>query len=386
MSDFAEFKGSAVWEHYLRSQDGHTAKCRLCKKVLKISGGSTKGLHVHLRSKHGGMSVAGPSRSGETPQNVSGEGQGESAKTTAPHLKGMKTLDCYYVSKTDDDLDAILARMCARDGIPFTVFCTSPDLRGLLAAKGYKNLPTHHNTIRRRVLKHCARLKCDVKAKLAEELSNGKRFSLTIDEYTSLKNRRYMSVTVHCEGNMWGLGVARCHGSMPAEKCLDLLQGKLAEFGLELSKHVTCVTTDGASVMVKFGKSLPCEHQLCFAHGVHLAVVDALYSGDAGQTSEQADDDRGGGGPNQVNSSDESDGDDEDEDDNVEENTTGATGHHELHSSLSPVVKSIRNIVRWFRKSPVRNEVLQKYSNGIASGNIIFLPAPDQSLHMQAEF
>ena len=47
MSDFAEFKGSAVWEHYLRSQDGHTAKCRLCKKVLKISGGSTKGLHVH---------------------------------------------------------------------------------------------------------------------------------------------------------------------------------------------------------------------------------------------------------------------------------------------------------------------------------------------------
>lgn len=295
MSDFAEFKGSAVWKHFLRSQDGNTAKCRVCKKVLKISGGSTKGLHVHLRSKHGGMGVAGPSQSREMPENESG--QGESSTTTPHPPKGMRTLDSYYVSKTDDDLDAILARMCARDGLPFRVFCSSPDLRGLLAAKGYKNLPTHHNTIRRRVLRHCARLKCDVKTKLAEELSKGKRFSLTIDEYTSLKNRRYMSVTVHCEGNMWGLGVARCHGSMPAEKCLDLLQGKLAEFGLELSSHVTCVTTDGASVMVKFGKSLPCEHQLCFAHGVHLAVIDALYSGDARQSSEHAEGHRAVGEP-----------------------------------------------------------------------------------------
>ena len=62
-----------------------------------------------------------------------------------------------------------------------------------------------------------------------------------------------------------------------------------------------------------------------------------------------------------MSSSDESDCNDEDEDDNAEENTTDATCHRELHSSLSPAVKSIRKIVRWFRKSPVRNEVLQKY-------------------------
>ena len=73
-----------------------------------------------------------------------------------------------------------------------------------------------------------------------------------------------------------------CHGSMPAEKCADLLRVKLAEFDLDLSRHVTCVTTDGASVMAKFGRSLPCEHQLCFAHGVHLAVIDVLYTGDGG--------------------------------------------------------------------------------------------------------
>ena len=63
----------------------------------------------------------------------------------------------------------------------------------------------------------------------------------------------------------------------------------------------------------------------------------------------------------QGSSSDESDSDDEDEGDHVDENTGGATCYRELHSSLSPAVKQIRNIVRWFRKSPVRNEVLQKY-------------------------
>ena len=30
-------------------------------------------------------------------------------------------------------------------------------------------------------------------------------------------------------------------------------------------------------MIVKFGKSIPCEHQLCYAHGIHLPACDALY-------------------------------------------------------------------------------------------------------------
>ena len=33
--------------------------------------------------------------------------------------------------------------------------------------------------------------------------------------------------------------------------------------------------------MIKFGKSIPCEHQLCYAHGIHLAACDALYGKNA---------------------------------------------------------------------------------------------------------
>ena len=41
-----------------------------------------------------------------------------------------------------------------------------------------------------------------------------------------------------------------------------------------------CVT-NGAAVIEKFGKSIPCEHQLYYAHGIHLAACDVLYGKNA---------------------------------------------------------------------------------------------------------
>ena len=39
-------------ESFLKSEDGFTAKCKLCPSIIKISGRSTKGLHTHLQAKH----------------------------------------------------------------------------------------------------------------------------------------------------------------------------------------------------------------------------------------------------------------------------------------------------------------------------------------------
>ena len=59
-----------------------------------------------------------------------------------------------------------------------------------------------------------------------------------------------------------------------------MVERRLDEFNVSLEKHVGCVT-DGAGVMVKFGKSIPCDYQLCYAHGIHLAVCDVLYGKNA---------------------------------------------------------------------------------------------------------
>lgn len=48
-----------------------------------------------------------------------------------------------------------------------------------------------------------------------------------------------------------------------------------------LETDIVAITKDGAKVMVKMGRQLPFTHQLCIAHGLHLAVMDVLYSKDA---------------------------------------------------------------------------------------------------------
>lgn len=43
---------SSIWKHFLREANGKFGKCKVCKKVITISQGSTSGLHYHLKSKH----------------------------------------------------------------------------------------------------------------------------------------------------------------------------------------------------------------------------------------------------------------------------------------------------------------------------------------------
>ena len=44
-----------------------------------------------------------------------------------------------------------------------------------------------------------------------------------------------------------------------------------------MKRHIIASVTDGVPVMKKFGR-LNIEHQLCYAHGLQLAVCDVFYS------------------------------------------------------------------------------------------------------------
>ena len=52
MAEFVDFKKDGVWEHFLREKGGNSDKCKLCSTILKATGGSTKGLHEHLKQIH----------------------------------------------------------------------------------------------------------------------------------------------------------------------------------------------------------------------------------------------------------------------------------------------------------------------------------------------
>lgn len=173
-----------------------------------------------------------------------------------------------------------------------------------------------------------------------------KRFSLTSDEWTALLNKRFMNVNIHCHKLVFNLGMIPIKGSMPSEIAKELTEKRLDEFGISLLRDIVASTTDGASVMVKYGKLLdPVLHIQCYNHAYHLAVVAFLYKKEIEKVNE-----------------DEIEDDVEEDDDwneNQEEDEDDAS---ELNDTIRDLVKKVRKAVKVFRKSPTKNDMyLQKH-------------------------
>ena len=116
------------------------------------------------------------------------------------------------------------------------------------------------------------------KSKDIARISNKNRFSLSLDEWTSIKNQRYVGLNLHLNDvTLQSLGMVRIKGTMTAECCLDLIKKRLKDFGLTLQEHIVGMVTDGASVIIKTGRLSSIIHQICHSHGLHLAVCDVLY-------------------------------------------------------------------------------------------------------------
>lgn len=259
-------------------------------------------------------------------------------------------------------LEETIARMTAKDGLTFRVFTTSEDLRRCLKKDGFSTIPTSPNTIRRMMITYSQSVHTKIKAEIKSELSGGSRFCVTFDEWTSCRNRRYMNLILHGKGSkIWNLGLVRCKGSMTAEKCLDVVKKHLEAFNLSMDRDIVSIMTDGASVMAKIGKLSKSHQQLCFAHGVQLAVIDVLYKNPKRKSNENeavelaADE----------NDTESEDDDDDDDCDGVEIDVVGdkfEANKVEIVDDFKPLIHKTRKIVKMFRRSSLKNEILQKYA------------------------
>jgi hypothetical protein len=388
---------SAVWKYFDRSKCNQFAVCQVCKVTLKTGGGSTKTLHGHLSAKH---KITLLKRKNETEDD--GDGSVPQLQQKAEQIS-INTMNRYLLLAGDDrSMAATVARLTTCDGLSFRVIVKSSDMRRLMLSAGFSNFPRSQTALKNIVLKHAQKLRAVVSAEFQQLLKKGKRFSLTFDEWTSVRNRRYMCVNVHADGpKYWSLGLVRVWGSMPAEKCIELLRGRLAAFRLNLDTDIVAVCTDGASVMCRVGRLLSAEHQQCIVHGIHLAVQDVLYKGPGLRGSPSAADDEGNSEsdsegdsgtltddmelvPGKAGSSSSKDHtneksqevqegatvteltdecDAEDEYFQVQEDTdTSYDLLSELSSEYRETVFKVRKTVKLFRKSPTKNDsVLQKY-------------------------
>ena len=134
---FLKFEGAQIWTHYKRSKCGKFAECQICAKILKCEGGSTNGLHVHLKSVHIIDLLKRKIGEGDSLNN-----------TNKP--SAVKKLDFFL---TDSSLPSVLARMTVCDGFSFKIFITSQDIRKSLTALGH-SLPKSATVIRGLVMQY----------------------------------------------------------------------------------------------------------------------------------------------------------------------------------------------------------------------------------------
>lgn len=397
MSDeiFEEFKRNevnTVWCHFLRSKSGQVAKCKHCYKELKCAGGSTGGLHCHLKTLHDifvlkrtDASISIKHESPAVPEKKSKP----NVKTPATPLTSSTTTTAapiptptkkpMYSKTVDDTLPAILSRMTALDGLPFSFFCTSTDIRRLLAAKGFQNIPKTSNTIEKLVVTYSHKVHADVVSELSALKSNGHKASLSLDEWISVRNRRFLNVNVHAQKQVWNLGLIRVNENLPADECIEVIRKKLEVFGLCLDKDIVCITTDGENIIGKVSiKTM--DQQLCLASAIQLGVTEVLYRKDPLRVDAKCDSQL----PDMDGES-ESDSDEEnyemmyihnnDVDSELDDDTSFESGFsvhcsNDLnknvdfdvkHETIVPLITKIRVVVRLFRKSRTKNDILQKY-------------------------
>lgn len=258
----------SAWNYFLRGkQNRGIAKCVKCNKVIKCEGSSTSGLIAHLRTQH---EIILAKRNASAPSETS-----EQIASTSGSSAKKRTIVQYFSKACP--IDAVLARLSAKDGISFHTICKSEDIRQGLVARGFNDIPRTHQGIRHRVEMFFEKVVNEYRKEFEDIKKDGRKLSLTFDEWTSNRNRRYMNVNAHAANKTWNLGLQRVDGSMNAERCVELLSSKTEQYGISLEKDVMAITTDGASVMKKVGNEVPATHQVCLAHGIHLAVIDVLY-------------------------------------------------------------------------------------------------------------
>ena len=88
----------------------------------------------------------------------------------------------------------------------------------------------------------------------------GERFSLSFDEWTSPRNRRYLNITDKIL--IFGIYV------------LQWYEEKLEKHKLNLHTDIVAIIKNDSRAMQKVGRIINMDQQLCFAHGMQLGVIE----------------------------------------------------------------------------------------------------------------
>ena len=278
--------------------------------------------------------------------------------TSSVNFKSVKRFRCSDNNETIDKfitrptLSEIISKLAAIDRFSFNQISKSEFIRQSIAVKGF-NLARNSSDIMQLMMDFYIQKKGELIKKISTLKLNDQKFSISIDEWTSVNNKRYIDVHMYYSSKeSANLGLTPITGSCTSERTLELIDVKLNSFSLSLKQDVLAVMSDGASIMQKFGRPSPAYQQFCYNHGIHLAVLKILYvKKNTDETQFLHSDDGNGFSENENNDSANSDSDVE----------TVETSTVQLRPTIEETITAIRKIVKVFKNTPVKNHILQKY-------------------------
>lgn len=327
---------SPAWIHF--TKDGDKARCKICSQEVQCKQ-STSGLLRHLRAKHG-------------------FGRSE-VDDVEPPKKRKKSKESALTLMTDIIVDYAL------DGISLRTIAENTHIKKYLTMHGFKP-PTCTRDVIKHVYSKMENMMMTLKTDIADQTSKGYKFSLALDEGSTIRNRKYLNIILYFpDGVVKNLGVVRVEGSCPAERLVKLVREKLSTFSITLEKDIAFVVSDGAPIMVKFARLIGCELQICYNHSIHLAVTDVFYKKKGNKSDENVEIDEFNLNAEAEEDEDEigdSDEDEMNEDEDIifQENPSDVIAYSE-NSPISEILKKCRKIVKIFKRSSVKNAILQKF-------------------------
>ena len=312
---------SQAWEYFEKVFENNKvigAKCKICNKKLSPN---TSGMKFHAISFH---------------QIKISLGQ------TLHNIDQQPTMKNYFPSIEKDSLKNLLSRLCAKDGLPFSILASSEDIRKGMAKLGF-DLPKSTETIRKHILEFADDVKQLYKLEITKEVKEIGFMSISIDEWTSNKNKKFLNLNIHSKVKFWNLGLVRINGSTNHHLINKEIAKLLNQFDIRI-ENIIGLMSDGASINTAIANEANLYQQQCLAHGMQLAIKAAIYDQNIIEPNIQNDDIL------------------EDEigfwafGESIDDNQNPCLKNPEMQF----IIKKVRKCIKYFKKSSIRNDDLQK--------------------------
>lgn len=256
---------SSVWDFAAKIKIGKELKgrCNRCNEIIQCSSRSTTSLKNHLKT-HGILI-----------DQATGQKRSLNDNDTEREYKKTRSVVDFLVQK---NLKEIISDL-ATDGISIRAITRNSYIRNSIKKDGHR-LPANESDVMQLLISDYEDKKLKMISDIKEKIGKNLKFSITLDEYTTIRGRRFLGINVHDSDEKITMktGLVRILGSCPADEMLTKIKDHLSSFGISLDNDVVGSTQDGAAINKKFIRLASVVGQFCFNHGIHLAVCDSLYT------------------------------------------------------------------------------------------------------------